>query len=394
MITNYTKIVVLSFMLTCAVFSSFAQTQTDGRKGTNVINTAIPFLLIGPDARSGGMGEVGVALAPDINSTHWNPAKLAFLKEEKGFSLSYSPWLKELVPDINLGYLAGYYKLDERNTIGGSFRYFSLGDIQLLDDNANQISTYSPNEFAIDGSFARTFGENFSLGSALRFSYSNLNAPITDATASQNNPGTSVSADISGFYQKDRQLFGKDATLAFGANISNIGTKLSYTESGQKFFIPTNMRLGGASTFHLDPTNDFTFALDINKLLVPTPNPEFGSDGRFIRDASLDKSVPAGIFGSFGDAPGGFSEELQEISISTGVEYNYNQQFALRAGYFYENPNKGNRKYLTLGLGLKYNVVNLNFSYVVANQNVTPLANTLRFSLLFNFAGAAPTVAK
>nr|MBC7611468.1 type IX secretion system outer membrane channel protein PorV [Pseudopedobacter sp.] len=373
------------------LLNSHAQTNggttTDGRNG-NTITTAVPFLLITPDARAGAAGDAGVATSPDVNATYWNPAKLAFLKSQYGFSLSYSPWLQKLVPDISLSYINGFYRLDDRNVIGGSLRYFSLGQIQLVDANQTNLGTYSPNELSVDGSFARSFGENFSLGTALRFIYSNLSSGVIDG--SQNKPGTAVAADISAFYQEDKDFFGSPATLAFGLDISNIGTKMSYSDGSPKYFIPTNMRLGGASTFHLDGFNDFTIALDLNKLLVPTP-PIYDNKGRIIAGKDPNRSVPAGIFGSFSDAPGGFSEEIQEVSISTGLEYWYNNLFAVRTGYFYENPNKGNRQYLTLGLGLKYNIVNIDLSYLLANQQKSPLANTLRFSLVFNFNSQVKT---
>ncbi|OAQ38772.1 hypothetical protein A5893_12040 [Pedobacter psychrophilus] len=374
----------LLFALLFTGYKSFSQqASTDGRQG-NTITTAVPFLLITPDARSGAMGDVGVAISQDANSTHWNPAKLAFMKDPYGFGLSYSPWLQKLVPDINLAYLNGYYKLDDRSTIGGSLRYFSLGNIQFVDVNQIKQGDFNPNELAVDGTYARSFGENFSLGTALRFIYSNLSGGATFSDQ-QTRPGTALAADVSAFYTKENQLFGKNSTVSAGLDISNIGTKMSYTDGGPKYFLPTNMRLGGAATIHADEFNDFTFALDFNKLLVPT-NPTRDIDGNITAGKDPNRSVPAGIFGSFSDAPGGSSEELQEVSISTGLEYWYNQQFAIRAGYFYENPNKGNRQYLSLGLGLKYNVVDLNFSYLLANQQQSPLANTLRFSLLFNFA--------
>ena len=385
---NFKPFTFLLIFIVFGLTSAFAQVggtgnpTTDGRQG-NAITTAVPFLLITPDARSGALGDVGVATTPDVNATHWNPAKLAFMKDQYGFGLSYSPWLQKLVPDINLAYINGYYRIDDRNVIGGSLRYFSLGEIQLVDANQTQLGNYSPNELAVDGTFARSFGDNFSLGTALRFIYSNLSSgQFFDGQ--QTKPGTAVAADVSAYYKDDKQIFNTNTTLAVGLNISNIGTKMSYAEAGQKYFLPTNMRLGGASTFHVDDFNDFTFALDFNKLLVPTP-PIYDANGRIISGRDPNRSVPAGIFGSFADAPGGASEEVQEVSISTGLEYWYNRQFALRAGYFYENPNKGNRQYLTLGLGLKYNIVDIDFSYLIANQQKSPLANTLRFSLIFNF---------
>lgn len=361
--------------------NAFAQNSTDGRQG-NAITTAVPFLLITPDARSGSMGDVGVAISPDVNATSTNPAKLAFVKDPYGFGISYSPWLQKLVPDINLAYLNGYYKLDDRNTIGSSLRYFSLGNIQFVDVNQIDIGSANPSELAFDVSFARSFGENFSLGTALRYIRSDLgNGSYSDQ---ETRAGNSVAADISAFYTKEYVLFGKEATISGGLNISNIGTKMSYSDGGPKYFLPTNMRLGGSATVHADDYNDFSFSLDLNKLLVPT-NPIY-EQGKIIAGQDPDRSVPAGIFGSFTDAPGGSKEELQEVSIATGAEYWYNHQFAIRAGYFYENPNKGNRQYLTLGLGLRYNIVDLDFSYLLANQQTSPLANTLRFSLLFNFA--------
>ena len=378
--------------LTCGTTllnNAVAQTQstTDGRQG-NTITTAVPFLLITPDARSGAMGDVGVAISPDANATHSNPAKLAFVKDPYGFGLSYSPWLQKLVPDINLAYLNGFYKLDDRNTLGSSLRFFSLGNIQFVDENNALQGEGNPNELAFDVSFARSFGENFSLGTALRYIYSNLSSGQV-FNNQETQPASAVAADISAFYTKDAALFSKNATLSAGLDISNIGTKMNYTESGPKYFLPTNMRLGGSATIHADDYNDFSFSLDLNKLLVPTPPETDNVTGEIIAGKDPNRSVPAGIFGSFTDAPGGGKEELQEISYAAGAEYWYNHQFAIRAGYFYENPNKGNRKYLTLGLGLRYNIVDLDFSYLLANQQTSPLANTLRFSLLFNFA--APT---
>lgn len=380
---------IVSLLLLIISVKGFAQVgsedavSTDGRTGSGLIITGVPFLLISPDARSGAMGDAGAAISPDANSIHWNPAKLAFMENKAGVSLSYTPWLQRLVPDINLAYLSGYHRLDDRNTVGLSLRYFSLGQIQLTDINRIEQGTYSPNEFAVDGTLARQFGENFSLGTAIRFIYSNL-AYGQSTSGQQTKPGTALAADVSGYFKKETMFLGSDARVALGLNISNIGNKISYTDGGQKVFLPTNMKLGAATTF-LNDLSEFTVALDINKLLVPTP-PIRDFDGNIVAGQDPDRSVPAGIFGSFGDAPGGFKEELQEISYSLGMEYWYNKQFALRTGYFYENPNKGDRQYLTLGAGLRYNVFNLDFAYLIANQQKSPLANTLRFSLVFNFA--------
>ncbi|WP_369799783.1 type IX secretion system outer membrane channel protein PorV [Pedobacter sp. BMA] len=361
---------------------TIGNTQTNGSESNNVV-TSVPFLLITPDARSGSMGDAGVAVSGDVNSSSINASKLAFLDKPYGFSVSYSPWLKSLVPDINLAYLSGFYRLDNRNVIGASLRYFSLGSIQLTDINQQDLGISNPNEFALDFTFARKFGEEFSLGSSLRYVYSNL-ASGQFVSSGQVKSGNAVAVDISGLYKTNTHMFGKDAVLSAGANISNIGTKMSYSDGGVNYFLPTNFKLGGASTIIVDEFSTFTLALDFNKLLVPT-QPIYDSNGQIISGKDPNRSVPAGIFGSFSDAPGGFSEELKEVGISTGVEYWYNQQFAVRAGYNYQSPMKGDSRYFTMGLGLKYNVFNIDFSYLLANAQTSPLANTLRFGLLFNF---------
>jgi hypothetical protein len=383
----------LAALLLLVTFDCYSQitdgdqsATTDGRSGSGLIITGVPFLSISPDARSGAMGDAGVATSPDANSIHWNPAKLAFMEAENGASLSYSPWLQRLAPDINLAYLSGYHRLDDRNTIGASLRYFSLGDIQLTDNTGTNYASSNPNEFAIDGVFARQFGENFSLGTGLRFIYSNLFNGIS-STGQQTKAATALAADVSAYFKKETVLLGSDARFALGLNISNIGNKISYTDTDDstKLFLPTNLKLGTATTF-INGSGEFTIALDINKLLVPTQPIRDPDTREIVSGKNPNRSVPSGIFGSFGDAPGGFSEELQEISYSLGLEYWYDKQFALRSGYFYENPQKGNRQYLTLGAGLRYNVFNIDFAYLLASQQKSPLANTLRFSLVFNFA--------
>jgi hypothetical protein len=390
------KLTVLLNVLVSAFFINKVYAQvggpqeptTDGRQGSRRINTAVPFLLISPDARSCAMGDAGGATSTDANSIHWNPAKAAFLTEPTSVSLSYSPWLQRLVPDINLAYLSAIHRLDTRNTIGGSLRYFSLGQIQLIDINQVDQGTYSPNELAVDGTFARKFGEGFSLGTAIRFIYSNFaNGQFSDGQ--QTKPGTALAADVSAYYKNETLLFGKDALVSAGVNVSNIGNKISYTEGGNKLFLPTNIRIGASTTLFLDALNGFTFALDLNKLLVPSP-PLYqldnnGDPGIVAGRDPSDLSVPAAIFGSFSDAPGGIKEEFQEISYSTGAEYWYNKQFALRTGYFYESPAKGSRSYFTVGAGLKYDLFNLDLAYLLAGQEKSPLANTLRFSLTFSF---------
>jgi hypothetical protein len=357
-------------------------TQTNGSLSNN-INTAVPFLLIIPDARTGSMGDAGAATQPDVNALGINPSKLAFLDKPYGFSLSYSPWLKNLVPDINLAYLSGFYKLNDNSAIGSSLRYFSLGQIQLTDANQQDLGIYSPSEFAFDLTYAKKFGDEFSLGTSLRFIYSNLTSGQF-SQGQETKAGKSIAVDVSGYYRNQTIMFGKDAIVSFGGVFSNIGTKMSYVDGGPKIFLPANLKLGAASTLIVDDYSQFTFALDFNKLLAPT-QPIRDANGNIIAGKDPDRSVPSGIFGSFADAPGGFKEEIREVSIAAGAEYWYNQQFALRAGYFYESPVKGDRRYFTLGAGLKYNVFNIDFAYLLANPQKSALANTLRFSLLFNF---------
>lgn len=385
----------------------YGQVNSGGLGGANLntITTSVPFLMISPDARSGAMGDVGVATSNDASSMHWNAAKMAFAKEKVGLALNYTPWLRNLVPDIALSYLSGYVQIDELQSFGASLRYFSLGDITFTNLNGENIATFRPNEFAVDAGYARKLSENFSVGIAMRYIYSNLAAGLDQNQ--QTKPGQSAAADISAFYTTKTQVLDKKAQLSIGMNVSNIGAKIAYTESGQSNFIPTNLRLGSALTMEIDDYNAITVALDFNKLLVPT-NPIYQRDanGRIVFDPQGNpviqqgedpnqKTVTEGMFSSFSDAPGGFSEELKEINISTGLEYWYNNVFAVRGGYFYEHPTKGGRQFFTMGAGLKYNVFNLNFSYLVPTTNLqggNPLENTLRFSLLFDlqaFGGSA-----
>jgi hypothetical protein len=361
--------------------------NTNGSNNT-ALPTAVPFLTISPDARSGAMGEAGAAISPDANSAYWNPAKLPFLENNSTVSLSYSPWLRKLVSDINLAYLSYAQKLTDRNSFALSLRYFNLGAIDLVDENLVSQGTYHPNEFSIDGSFARKFGDELSLGLTLRYIYSGLYNGF-GPTSAQSNPVSAVAADVSLFSTHNTVQFDKDAIFAFGLNISNIGTKINYSRGGPQLFLPANLRVGIANTLFLDDVNKVTFALDLNKFLVPTP-PIRDSVGNIIKGRDDSRSVVSGILGSFTDAPGGFKEELQEINYSTGLEYWYNNRFALRAGYFYENPNKGNRSYVTLGFGLVTNNLNIDFSYLAASQDKSPLANTLRFTLGYKFGSTGP----
>lgn len=360
----------------------FASTSKIYSQELNAIQTVVPFLSIAPDSRAGAMGDAGVATSPDAYSQHWNPAKFAFIEGKAGVGISYSPWLRNLVPDINIAYLTGYYRIDEKQVASGSLLYSSLGDVPFTDDFGNLERTFKPNELAFDLGYSRIFAENFSGGIAFRFIYSNLTGGSYsggDATK----PGISFAADISGYYRKNVSMFSKDGELAFGLNFSNIGSKMSYSDGQTSDFIPMNMRLGGAGTINFDKFNKLTLAIDFNKLLVPTP-PIYNNDMEIIDGKDPNVGVPVAIFQSFYDAPGGFKEEMREITSSIGLEYWYNNQFALRTGYFHENESKGNRKYFTAGAGFKLKGFTIDFSYLMPTVSNHPLARTLRFSLAFD----------
>ncbi|MBK7971643.1 MAG: type IX secretion system outer membrane channel protein PorV [Bacteroidetes bacterium] len=382
----------MAALLSLAMLPGMTKAQVDQSNllgQINTITTAVPFLIISPDARAGGMGDVGVSSSPDANAIHWNPSKLAFVDKKMGFSISYTPWLRKLVPDINLAYVSFYNKLKGDQTIGASLRYFSLGNITFTDNTGAELGQFNPAEFAFDIAYARKLSENFSGGIALRY----INSNLTGGFQVENNAtkaGNSVAADISAYYQTEMEVSKKDAIFAVGVNISNIGTKISYTETGVKDFIPINLRLGPSLTLKLNEYNDLAFMIDFNKLLVPTPpiyNPDSVINGeqQILFGKNPDVSVASGIFNSFSDAPDGGKEELREINIAAGLEYWYDKQFAFRAGYFYEHETKGNRKYFTLGAGLKYNVFGLDFAYLIPTDQRNPLENTLRFSLVFDF---------
>ncbi len=355
--------------------------QDDGGE-LNAIQTVVPFLLISPDSRAGGMGDAGVATAPDIFSMHWNPAKYVFIDGSSGVGITYSPWLRNLVPDINLASLAGYYRIDNRQVVSASLLYSSLGDVPFTDTFGNELITFKPNEFSLDAAYSRLFTEYLSGGIALRFIYSNLTGGFyAEGEATQ--PGISFAADISGYYQRPITPFNKEGLLSFGLNFSNIGSKMSYSDSQTSDFIPMNLRFGTAGSIDLDSYNRLTLTVDINKLLVPTP--PIYEDGEIIKGKDPNVAVPIAIFQSFADAPGGFKEELRELTYSFGAEYWYNNQFALRTGYFLENETKGNRKYFTAGAGFRLRGFTLDFSYLMPTTQNHPLARTLRFSLSFDF---------
>ena len=364
----------------------------------NTITTAVPFLMIAPDARSGAMGDVGVSTRPDANSMHWNPAKYAFVEQDMGLTLNYTPWLRNLVNDINLSYLSGFMRIDELQTVAASLVFFSLGDIQFTDEAGNPQGIYRPSEFAIDMAYARKLGEFISGGIAVRYIHSNLTQG-QDVGSMETRPGRALAADVSAYYQRELD-WTTPATFAAGINISNIGNKISYSDDINSNFIPINLRLGPTLSLDLDAYNTIAFSLDFNKLLVPTPpiyaRDENGQvliddDNNYVIQEGRDpnRGIVSGIFGSFNDAPGGFREEFQELTYGAGVEYWYDRQFALRGGYFHEHENKGNRKYFTLGLGLKYNVFGIDFSYIIPVMQRSPLENVFRFSLSFDFDAVA-----
>lgn len=376
-----TKLLVVSVILSM-LSSSFVRAQDTDE--LNAIQYVVPFLLIAPDSRAGAMGDAGVATSADIYSMHWNPAKYAFIDGDGGMGISYSPWLRTLVPDINIAYLAGYYRIDDKQVISSSLLYSSLGDIPFTDDWGNVERNFRPNEFGLDAAYSRKLGDNISGSIAFRFIYSNLTGGFP-AGGTETKPGTSIASDISFYYLNDISISSKDAMISFGSNISNIGAKISYTDENDPDFIPMNLRLGSALNIELDRYNDIGIAVDFNKLLVPTP-PEYDEmTGEIIAGKDPNVAVPVAIFQSFYDAPGGIREELNEISYSFGLEYWYNSQFAIRGGYFHEHASKGNRKYFTAGAGFRMNVFSLDFSYLMPLVNNHPLARTLRFSLSFDF---------
>ncbi len=349
----------------------------------NAIQTVVPFLTIAPDSRAGAMGDVGAATSPDIFSMHWNPAKYAFIDGEGGFGIGYSPWLRSLISDINISYLTGYFRIDDKQVVSASLLYSSLGEILFTDNVGNEMMVFRANEFSIDGAYSRKLSEELSGAIALRFIYSNLTGGhYTGTTETQ--PGISFAADISFYYIREISISGKDAEISAGTNISNLGAKMSYTDGDDPDFIPMNFKLGGGTSIYLDRYNKLGVFIDLNKLLVPTP-PIRDLDGNIIDGKDPNVAVPVAIFQSFADAPGGFKEEMHEISYSLGLEYLYNRQFAIRGGYFHEHASKGNRKYFTAGAGIKMSVFSLDFSYLMPVVSNHPLARTLRFSLSFDF---------
>lgn len=380
------RLIAFTATLLVTIFGTLQSSGQTSTTGANTISTGVPFLTIAPDSRAGAMGDAGVATSPDMNSQHWNAAKYAFIESDMGVGLSYTPWLRKIVTDVNLAYLVGYKRLDEYQTLSASLRYFALGDVTFRDNQGEFIRVQKPNEFAIDFGYTRLLSEVFSGSVVLRYIRSDLTGG-QEVNGAITYPGNTYAADIAFYYRNEISRNRRTSIITSGIDISNIGGKISYTDGAIKDFIPANLRLGAGYETEIDEYNTISFNIDLNKLLVPTPNIDsLGANGVIIGGGfSEDKSVISGIFSSFTDAPGGFKEELQEINISFGMEYWYNKQFALRAGYFHENENKGNRKFITAGAGLKLNVFSLDFSYLMPTVTNHPLANTLRFSLSFDF---------
>jgi len=367
--------------------------EDDLKNEFNPLLTGVPSLTIAPDARGGSLGDAGVATDPDMASQYWNPAKYAFAYSKAGLQLSYTPWLRQLVNDIYLAYLSGYYKLgsEDRHALGASLRYFSIGEITMTGDNPGEyMGTISPYEMALDLSYSLKLSEKFSGAVAFRFIYSDLGTGYTGSTADLR-PGSSFGVDIAGFYSSYVMMGRDECLLGLGFNISNIGPKISYDGGNTANFLPTNFRLGASFLFPLDDYNTLSLNLDANKLLVPTPPNTQGITNSYeidsIRNEYKAISPISGIFRSFVDAPGGVKEEFQEISWSLGAEYSYDQKFFVRGGYFYEHPNKGNRQYFSFGAGFKLNVFQLDAAYLVSTVPSNPLDQTLRFSLIFDMDG-------
>jgi hypothetical protein len=374
-----------------------AQINTQGQELTspNVIQTPVPFLNIAPDSRAGAMGDMGVATSPDINSIHWNAAKYAFMKEDWGISSSYTPWLQGIANDIKLLYLTYYFKINKQTAVAMGLRYFTLGNINFTDERGGLIASRTPNEFTFDGAFSRLFTERLSGGIAFRFIRSDLASGITSSSGTAApTAGISYATDISMYYHKPLTFDEKSSEWSWGLNISNMGSKISYSDGAYKDFLPANLRLGTAFTMDIDSYNKFTIGTDLNKLLVPTPtyiDSVSGSSNEVMAVVNHNStmSLAQGMLSSLYEAPGGWDEKMKEIMISVGAEYWYREQFAVRGGYFYENEMKGNRKYFTVGVGLKMTTISIDFSYLVPTAGQSnPLANTMRFTANFLFGNS------
>lgn len=376
------KLIAMTLFLACGI-AAMAQDKKDF---FNPVNSAVTSQTIAPDARAAGMGDVGAATDPDAVSQYWNPAKYPFCISRAGVALNYTPWLRQLVTDMDLAYLAGYYRIGDYSAVSGSLRYFSLGAVQVSGDDGAMI--INPYEMSLDMSYSMMLSEKFSIAAGVRWIYSDLTYSYVDDTT----PGSAFAADLSCYYQDYINLGQRECQIGLGANVTNIGSKITFGGTDRSEFIPTNLRIGASLMIPVNEFNRFTIAADANKLLVPTypkrgDNEDPGVYDERIQKEYYDVSSISGIFKSFGDAPNGFQEELQEIQWSLGAEYVYNDQFSLRAGYHHEAENKGNRKYFTVGAGFKMNVFSLDAGYVVSLAKSNPLDQTLRFSLTFDMDG-------
>ncbi len=372
-----------------AVLTAAVSLGANAQEKTDIFNperNSVTSQTIAPDARAAGMGDVGAATDPDVNSQYWNPAKYPFCISRAGVALNYTPWLRQLVNDMDLAYLAGYYRIGDYSAVSASLRYFSLGEVALTEDVGGM--TINPYEMSVDVAYSLMLSEKFSIAAAVRWIYSDLTSDYTDDTT----PGSAFGADIALYYQNYIMIGQRECQLGLGLNISNIGSKITFGGDDNSEFIPTNMRLGASLMVPIDEYNRFTIAADANKLLVPTyPLQEDGESTedyqQRVQKDYYDISSISGIFKSFGDAPGGFKEELQEIRWSVGAEYVYNDKFSLRAGYHHESENKGNRKYFTFGAGFRMSAFSLDCGYVWATAKSNPLDQTLRFTLAFDMDG-------
>ncbi|MBQ1774127.1 MAG: type IX secretion system outer membrane channel protein PorV [Prevotella sp.] len=386
-IQNIRKVALLALLL---CFMAVVGRAQDKKDMFNPVNASVTSQTIAPDARAAGMGDVGAATEADVNSQYWNPAKYPFAISRAGVSLNYTPWLRELVSDMDLAYLAGYYRIGDYSAISGSLRYFSLGEVFMTSDISatDNAMTINPYEMSVDVAYSMMLSEKFSWAAALRFIYSDLTYDYTDDTS----PGSAFAADVALYYQDYLNLGDRECQVGLGMNVSNIGSKITFGGDDNSEFIPTNLRLGASLMIPIDDYNRFTLAADANKLLVPTyPKQEEGESTEAyqqrVQKDYYDISSISGIVKSFGDAPNGFKEELQEIQWSVGAEYWYNDKFTLRAGYHHEAENKGNRKYFTFGAGFKMSVFSLDAGYVIATAKSNPLDQTLRFTLSFDMDG-------
>ncbi len=379
----YYRLILVVFAVGLATENAFSQSNLLGQE--TAITTAVPFLAISPDARHAALGDAGVATSPDANAAYWNAGKLVFLPTKYGASASYTPWLGKIVNDMSIYYLTGYYKISREQAVAVALKYFDMGDVTFRDGPLiSDISgEYNPRDFSFDATYSRQLSTNLGIGISARYIYSNLTG--TSATIDAK-PGKSVAADIGLYYTKELR-WQKLSTLSLGATITNIGAKLTYTDNNNEDFLPTNLRVGTALTTQLDPYNSLTFILDFNKLMVPSPPLRDSVTGNIVKGRDPNRSVLNSMFSSFGDAPDGFKEEIDEVMTSIGIEYWYNRMFAARLGYFNEARSKGNRKYMTMGLGFHKNKFGIDVAYLVPTaRREHPLAETLRFTLHFNIA--------